>query len=362
MADALELACREGFRFDSWDEYFNYQNWMSVFERTDIDPAFYANRAFGLDEILPWDIIDCGVSKEFFLRERAKAYEAATTPNCREKCSGCGANKLGGVRAVCPHVANAEAEKPSALTIPQIPNRSETMNQWKKLDTPKTLRIKFRKVGSLQYISHLDLQRTFARVLMRADVPMWYTQGFNPHAKVIFGLPLSVGTESECEMIDLRLDRDISPSELRDRLNHELTEEMRVEEVYEPTTKFADIGWAKYEMNLKFEGADEETAKTMQKLFETSPLTMTKKTKSGEKEIDLIPMIKSIRVTYNPDRAGQIHISTVLSASGSEYLNPEMLINAAKREIGILSGDPAREEYSILRTHVYAADGVKEFR
>ena len=362
LADALELACREGFRFDSWDEYFNYQNWMSVFERTGIDPAFYANRAFGLDEILPWDIIDCGVSKEFFLRERAKAYEAATTPNCREKCSGCGANKLGGVRAVCPHVANAEAEKPSALTIPQIPNRSETMNQWKKLDTPKTLRIKFRKVGSLQYISHLDLQRTFARVLMRADVPMWYTQGFNPHAKVIFGLPLSVGTESECEMIDLRLDRDISPSELRDRLNHELTEEMRVEEVYEPTTKFADIGWAKYEMNLKFEGADEETAKTMQKLFETSPLTMTKKTKSGEKEIDLIPMIKSIRVTYNPDRAGQIHISTVLSASGSEYLNPEMLINAAKREIGILSGDPAREEYSILRTHVYAADGVKEFR
>ncbi len=362
LADALELACREGFRFDSWDEYFNYANWMSVFERTGIDPAFYANRAFGLDEILPWDIIDCGVSKEFFLRERAKAYQAATTPNCREQCSGCGANKLGGVRAVCPHVANAEAEKPSALTIPKIPNRSDTLSQWKKLDTPKTLRIKFRKVGSLQYISHLDLQRTFARVLMRADIPMWYTQGFNPHAKVIFGLPLSVGTESECEMIDLRLDRDISPSELRDRLNGELTEEMRVEEVYEPTTKFADIGWAKYEMNLKFEGACEEKANELQKLFETSPLTMTKKTKSGEKEIDLIPLIQKIRVTYNPDRAGQIHISAVLSASGSEYLNPEMLITAAKRECGILSGDPAKEEYSILRTHVYAADGVKEFR
>jgi hypothetical protein len=149
---------------------------------------------------------------------------------------------------------------------------------------------------------------------------------------------------------------------LRDRLNGELTEEMRVEEVYEPTTKFADIGWAKYEMNLKFEGAGEEKAAELQKLFETSPLTMTKKTKSGEKEIDLIPLIKTIRVTYNPDRLGQIHISAVLSASGSEYLNPEMLINAAKRECGILAGDPANEEYSILRTHVYAADGIKEFR
>ena len=362
LADALELACREGFHFDAWDEYFNYANWLRVFEQTGVDPAFYANRAFGLDEVLPWDIIDCGVSKEFFLRERAKAYEAATTPNCREKCSACGANKLGGVRAVCPHVADCGEETPSALEIPEIPDRAETMNQWKKLDTPKTLRIKFRKVGSLQYISHLDLQRTFARVLMCADIPMWYTQGFNPHAKVIFGLPLSVGTESECEMIDLRLDRDISPAELRDRLNHELTEEMRVEEVYEPSTKFADIGWAKYEMELKFAGADAETAKKLQTLFETSPLTMTKKTKSGEKEIDLIPLIRKIKVTHLPERPDQIHISAVLSASGSEYLNPELLISAAKRECGILSGAPAAEEYSILRTHVYGADGVSEFR
>ena len=362
LADALELACREGFRFDSWDEYFNYQSWLRVFEQTGVDPAFYANRAFGLDEVLPWDIIDCGVTKEFFLRERAKAYDAATTPNCREQCSGCGANKLGGVRAVCPHMASCGTEKPSALEIPEIPNRADTMDQWKKLDTPKTLRIKFRKVGSLQYISHLDLQRTFARVLMRADIPMWYTQGFNPHAKVIFGLPLSVGTESECEMIDLRLDRDISPEELRRRLNDELTDEMRVEEVYEPTTKFADIGWAKYEMNLKFAGATEEKAKELQTLFETSPLNMVKKTKSGEKEIDLIPMIKKIKVTCNPDRPDQLHISAILAASGSEYLNPEMLISAAKRECGILNGDPAKEEYTILRTHVYQADAVNEFR
>jgi hypothetical protein len=73
-----------------------------VFERTGVDPAFFANRQFGLDEILPWDIIDCGVSKEFFKRERAKALEATTTPNCREKCSGCGANRLGGERTCCP--------------------------------------------------------------------------------------------------------------------------------------------------------------------------------------------------------------------------------------------------------------------
>ena len=102
LSDALELACKEGFCFDAWDECFDYDRWISVLERTGVDPSFYANRAIGLDEILPWDIIDCGVTKEFLLREREKAYEAATTPSCREKCSGCGANKLGGERTCCP--------------------------------------------------------------------------------------------------------------------------------------------------------------------------------------------------------------------------------------------------------------------
>lgn len=102
LCAALELAAKEGFCFDAWDEFFDYDKWLSVFERTGVDPAFFANRAFGLDEILPWDVIDCGVTKEFLKRERAKAYEAATTPNCREKCSGCGANRLGGERTHCP--------------------------------------------------------------------------------------------------------------------------------------------------------------------------------------------------------------------------------------------------------------------
>ncbi len=104
LSAALELACREGFKFDAWDECFDYDKWMSVFERTGTDPAFYANRAFGLDEVLPWDIIDCGVTKEFLLRERARAYEGKTTPNCREHCSGCGANRLGGERSCCPKI------------------------------------------------------------------------------------------------------------------------------------------------------------------------------------------------------------------------------------------------------------------
>ena len=101
LAPAIALAVREGAMFDAWDEYFDFDKWMSVFERTGIDPSYYTSRGFGLDEVLPWDIIDCGVTKEFLKRERAKAYEGKTTPSCAEHCSGCGANKLGGKNRWC---------------------------------------------------------------------------------------------------------------------------------------------------------------------------------------------------------------------------------------------------------------------
>ena len=106
LSKALLAAHRRGIKFDSWDEFFDYDAWMAVFEECGIDPAFYANRAYSEDEVLAWDIIDCGVTKEFLKRERKKAYAGVTTPSCREQCSGCGANKLGGERSCCPKVTS----------------------------------------------------------------------------------------------------------------------------------------------------------------------------------------------------------------------------------------------------------------
>ena len=103
LCAALELAANEGFCFDAWDEYFSAEAWMQVFADSGIDTAFYANRRRADDEVLPWDIIDVGVTKEFLLREKKKAYEEKTTPSCREQCSGCGANCLGGKDTCCPN-------------------------------------------------------------------------------------------------------------------------------------------------------------------------------------------------------------------------------------------------------------------
>ncbi len=101
LSAALEEAHRQGIRFDSWAECFDYNKWLKIFDKCGIDPAFYANRTYGQDELLPWEVIDCGVSREFLWRERCRAYESKTTPSCREHCSGCGADKLGGERTWC---------------------------------------------------------------------------------------------------------------------------------------------------------------------------------------------------------------------------------------------------------------------
>lgn len=94
LAKVIVTAVEKGCKFDSWDEQFKFDEWLGSFEECGIDPDFYL-RAREIDEVLPWDHIDVGVKKEFFKREYERALKEQTTPNCREKCAGCGANCFG---------------------------------------------------------------------------------------------------------------------------------------------------------------------------------------------------------------------------------------------------------------------------
>ena len=96
LGEVLIAAQKLGCKFDGWSDFFDYDKWMQAFSACGIDPAFYAHRRIGTDEILPWDYADIGVSRAFFLKEYQKAKEGVTTPSCREHCSGCGAAQFGG--------------------------------------------------------------------------------------------------------------------------------------------------------------------------------------------------------------------------------------------------------------------------
>ena len=96
LGPVLEYAVRHGARLDGWDEYFCFDVWMDAFRACGVDPAYYAQRAYGREELLPWETIDVGISKNFFWRERERAYRSEISPDCRAGCGGCGANKLEG--------------------------------------------------------------------------------------------------------------------------------------------------------------------------------------------------------------------------------------------------------------------------
>lgn len=232
------------------------------------------------------------------------------------------------------------------------------------LAEPLTVRVVFEKRGNLQFFSHLDLQRTWQKVLVRASIPMWYTKGFNPHSKIVFGIPLPVGSESVCEMVDLRIDRLIRPDEIKAQLNAELTQEMQVKEVYVPTTKYSDVAFAEYEITVGTASA--ETADGALELTDkincifgdgAEPIVMTKRSKSGDKEINILSLIKSVNASVC--ESGIIRIKAVIAAGSSENLNPEYIVTAMRERLGILpDGAPFDKEwYTIMRLGYFKADG-----
>lgn len=229
----------------------------------------------------------------------------------------------------------------------------------KPLEKPVFIRFKLVKTGSLQFISHLDLHRTINRAIIRAGIPAWYSKGFNPHTKLVFATPLSVGAQSICEYLDVRVDREIEPSVAMERLNAELaSDELYFAEAYFPTTSFTDIVWSEYCIEIFNDGMDAGAANAVNELFARHEIMMMKRSKAGDREVNIIPYIKRLEAKYEDEK---LVINTVLSANSQNYLNPEFIVGAIRREFGILHEDVTKDLYSIMRTAVLCEDGETPF-
>lgn len=235
------------------------------------------------------------------------------------------------------------------------------------LDEPKYIRFKFRKTGNLQYISHLDLQTVMGRVLIRAKAPLWYSKGFNPHPKLIFALPLSVGAQSECEYLDVRVERAVPPMELMEHINAEVTDELRFLDAYYAETSFSDIYWSRYEYTIRTDGANDEMAKRIEEILTADRVVIMKKTKDKYKNIsykeqDIAEYIRDVQTRFEN---GEIKINATLSASINQthpHINPDSLIGILKNELNILIGSPVNEGYDIVRIQVLTQDAITDFR
>ena len=222
-----------------------------------------------------------------------------------------------------------------------------------------TIRFRFKKVGRLQYVSHLDLVRTMHKIVVRSRLPLKYTEGFNPKPKMVFAAPLSIGTESLCEFLDLRLSERVDESAALKALNDNMTDEMQAIEAYYPETKFTDLRWLSYTVSLKTSVASDELCERINSALSSDVIEIEKKTKSGIKPVNIRPLIKSADAFFDGE---EIHIVCLLSADPSEFLNPEYLVKYLRESVGVLS-DPCltSEYYLILREEAYTAD-MKRFR
>ena len=222
-----------------------------------------------------------------------------------------------------------------------------------------TIRFRFKKMGSLQYVSHLDLVRTMHKIVVRSSLPLKYTEGFNPKPKMVFAAPLSIGTESLCEFLDLRLSERVDESVALEALNRNMTDEMQAVEAYYPDTKFTDLRWLSYTVSMKTAGASDELCERINAALSSDVIEIEKKTKSGIKPVNIRPLIKSADAFFDGE---EIRIVCLLSADPSEFLNPEYMVKYLRESVGVLS-DPCltNEYYSILREEAYTAD-MQKFR
>ncbi len=197
---------------DAWTESFDISRWLRAMERTGVDAFEYARRKYSPEAPLPWDRVETGVGKDFLKRELKQAFAGRMTEDCRASCSACG---LG-----C---------EPQALTCK--PRAAVAGRPPATLRRPLRLRVEFSKTGVLRYLSHRELINHIERAIRRAGIRVDYSKGFHPSPKLSFGPPLNVGVAGLREYFDMEVLAPYDLEGLRDMLNRELAEGIRISRV-----------------------------------------------------------------------------------------------------------------------------------
>lgn len=220
----------------------------------------------------------------------------------------------------------------------------------------REVRLRFSKTGRLKYISHLDINRAMSRALKRAQIPLWYTEGFNPHPYMSFSLPLSLGVESLCEGVDLRIIGDITNDEIKNRLNNVLPQDIKIVDVYDDFRDNSEIVYSDYV--YKFEFKDNEAAfEKIKNVLSSDEIIALKKGKQGRKRVMKETNIKSFIDKYSISIRNDVIVLNIRLLAGPEKnLNPSLLFDTIIRLI-----DMDFEWKSIARISLLDKD-YKEFR
>ena len=196
----------------------------------------------------------------------------------------------------------------------------------------------FEKNGNAVWISHLDLMRVFQRTFKRAGLHLTHTQGFNPRPSVSIALPLSVGIESRCELLDFDLeDNGCSNSKIMRLLNENLISGVRILSVYDPTNKIRNLAYLDCVLTLEYDrGSPAEAAEQIRPLFAREAVVVENKTKNGPKQENIIPLIRKLEVICTDSSVMEIRARVCCQ---NPSLNPMQMSVAIEQELPDLKPD-----------------------
>ena len=286
----IEELYKDGCYLDTWDENFDRNKWYGIAENCGLNLGKLSQKTYELDEKLPWDFINVGIKKEWFINEYKKAFASQSSEPCETKCSACG---------ICP-----EYKVSKSLDKPYEPKLQIKQNDKKGIQ--KKYRAKVTKKGYLKFLSHLDWQNTLVKGLFRSGLDVVFTEGFNPIPKISLGAALPIFIESETEFIDFELHGDIPLNEIKDALNNSFDPMARIINIYEIDKSYKSLDittqWASYEIShLNEELSNLENLMYIKsKLASEDEIFLTKKTKKGiDKLINVKQSVKDVDIKDN---------------------------------------------------------------
>ncbi len=343
LCEVIRRVYEKGGFYDAWSEYYDNERWLQTIEECGLTVEFYTSRKREEDEIFPWDFIDCGVTKEFLLREWHKAQAETVSENCKLKCQGCGAQRFGGgickepkgINEVSAKENTNEAAKVRQSESAEIPVTKE--NAATEAPAQKSrirLRVKFSKHGAIRFIGHLDVMRFFQKAIRRADIDVAYSAGFSPHQIMSFASPLGVGLESNGEYMDIDVYSLTSCEDVMNRLNEASIPGIQVEGVYILPEKagnaMASVAAASYTVRFADGKAPKaDIAAYLPEFLSKKEIVITKEGKKGksDREVDIRSGIYSC--TWEDDS-----LKLLVDASSAGNIKPIQIVEAMLKDLG----------------------------
>jgi radical SAM family uncharacterized protein/radical SAM-linked protein len=308
LSRLLVDAYKKGCRFDGWTDQFHFELWQRAFRDADIDPDFYTVRQRHLEEPLPWDHIDTGVTREFLAQERQNAFSGKTTPDCRfGECNDCGVCDFDRRAPVVNQ--GCDQEKLFSKAAPRTPE-----------PLYYNLEILYAKTGDARFFGHLEMVNIFLRALRRSKIAIKYSEGFHPMPRISFDNPLPLGTESLGERFSILVPETVTPEFVLQGLSDHLPDGLSVEDCRKVPSgsKRLPSTQGTYTIKIKDGVFSKKTIRNF-KNYETFPITRKDK-KGRQRTIDLKKAILNMAL-----REPDILTVTVSNEPGTSVRPAEIL-------------------------------------